>query len=208
MDVIMDVVHTAVSSPWFYAALFAVAMLDGFFPVVPSESMVITAGVYAASGELQVLPVVALAAVGAFAGDHVSYLVGRGSGGRLARLRPGTRRHRALEWASGVLAERGGLILVVARYVPGGRTAVTMAMGALGYRLRPFAFFAAVAALSWAVYGVVLGYVGGVAFEDDPLKGVAVGLGLALSVTVAVEAVRYLRRRRRASAAPQGQGAR
>ena len=88
------------------------------------------------------------------------------------------------------------MILVVARYVPGGRTAVTLTMGAVGYRLRSFSLFAAVAAVSWALYGALLGYVGGVAFEDDPLKGVAVGLGLALGVTGAVEAVRFARRRR------------
>ncbi|MQY05589.1 DedA family protein [Actinomadura macrotermitis] len=194
----MEMLHTAVSSPWFYAALFAVALVDGFFLVVPSESMVITAGVYAASGELSVLPAAALAAAGAFLGDHVSYLAGRASGDRLAG-RPGTRRHRALAWASGVLAERGGLVLVVARYVPGGRTAVTLTMGAAGYPLRSFSLFAAIAAVGWAVYGTVLGYVGGVAFEDDPLKGVAVGLGLALAVTVLVEAARHLGRRKAAA---------
>lgn len=194
----MGMVDTAVTSPWFYLVLFAVAAIDGFFPVVPSESMVITAGVYAASGQPELAPVVALAAAGAFLGDHVSFLVGRRAGGRLVRAaRPGTRWHAALGWAGRTMAERGGLILVVARYVPGGRTAVTLTMGAVGYRLRSFSLFAAVAAVSWALYGALLGYVGGVAFEDDPLKGVAVGLGLALGVAATVEVVRFVRRRRR-----------
>ncbi|NYD52877.1 membrane protein DedA with SNARE-associated domain [Actinomadura luteofluorescens] len=205
MDGLMGVVDTAVTSPWFYLALFAVAFLDGFFPVVPSESMVITAGVYAASGRPELVPVVSLAAAGAFLGDHVSYLVGRRAGGRLVRgARPGTRRHAAFGWARRTMDERGGLILVVARYVPGGRTAVTLTMGAVGYRLRSFSLFAAVAAVSWALYGALLGYVGGVAFEDDPLKGVAVGLGLALGVTGAVEAVRFARRRRRGARDREG----
>lgn len=199
----MGFVDTAVTSPWFYLALFAVAALDAFFPVVPSESMVITAGVYAASGEPDVVLVVVLAALGAFTGDHVSYLIGRGSGGRLVRrLRPGSRRAAAFGWARRTMAERGGLILVVARYVPGGRTAVTMTMGAVGYPLRSFSLFAALAAVSWGLYGALLGYVGGVAFEHDPLKGVAVGLGLALSVTGVVEGVRFVRRRRGGGRAP------
>ncbi|QFG26736.1 DedA family protein [Actinomadura sp. WMMB 499] len=195
----MELVHTAVTSPWFYLVLFAVAAIDGFFPVVPSESTVITAGVYAASvGQPDLVPVVALAAAGAFIGDHVSYAVGRVSGGRLERrLRPGTRRHGAFARARRTLAERGGLILVVARYVPGGRTAVTMTMGAVGYPLRSFSMFAAIAAVSWASYGALLGYVGGVAFENDPIKGVAVGLGLALAVTAVVEGARFAVRRRR-----------
>ncbi|GAA2148539.1 VTT domain-containing protein [Actinomadura napierensis] len=192
----MDGVGAAVTSPWFGLVLFAVAALDGFFPVVPSESMVITGGVYAASGSPDLALVVVAAALGAFAGDHVAYLLGRGPGGRLLRrARPGTRRYRALAWARGALAERGGLVLVVARYVPGGRTAVTVTMGALGYPLRRFSLFAAVAAVSWGLYGGLLGYVGGAAFEDDPVKGVAVGLGLALSVTGVVEGVRVVRRR-------------
>ncbi|MEU8124826.1 DedA family protein [Spirillospora sp. NPDC049024] len=203
MDGLMGVVDTAVTSPWFYLALFAVAALDGFFPVVPSESMLITGGVYAASGRPELAPVVAVAALGAFAGDHVSYLVGRRAGGRLVRgARPGTRRHGAFGWARRTMAERGGLILVVARYVPGGRTAVTVTMGAVGFRLRSFSLFAAVAAVSWGLYGALLGYAGGVAFEDDPLKGVAVGLGLALGVTAVVEGARFARRRRRGAARP------
>jgi membrane protein DedA with SNARE-associated domain len=202
MDGILGVVDTAVTSPWFYLVLFAVAAVDGFFPVVPSESLVITAGVYAVSGRPEPVLVVVLAALGAFTGDHVSFLVGRRAGGRWVRgLRPGTRRHAAFGWARRTMAERGGLILVVARYVPGGRTAVTVTMGAVGYRLRWFSLFAAVAAVSWGLYGTLLGYVGGVAFEDDPVRGVAVGLGLALSVTAVVEGVRLAGRRRRAAGA-------
>ncbi|MGK5555686.1 DedA family protein [Actinomadura kijaniata] len=201
MDALLDLLETAVASPWFYLALFAVAAIDGFFPVVPSESLVITAGVYAVSGQPDPFAVVAVAALGAFVGDHVSFLMGRAGGGRLSRwLRPGTRRHRAVEWAKATLAERGGLILVVARYVPGGRTAVTMTMGLTGYRTRSFTFFAAIAAISWAVYGTVLGYVGGAAFEHDPIRGLALGLGLAIGVTVVVEAVRWWRARRRRAA--------
>ncbi|WP_433252169.1 DedA family protein [Actinomadura nitritigenes] len=197
MDSILDVVGAAVSSPWFCLVLFAVALLDGFFPVVPSESMVIAGGVYAASGSPDLALVVVSAAAGAFAGDHVAFLLGRGPGGRLLRrARPGTRRYGALVRARGALAERGGLVLVVARYVPGGRTAVTVSMGALGFPLRRFSVFAGVAAVSWGLYGGVLGYVGGAAFEDDPVRGVAVGLGLALSVTGVVEGVRFVRRRR------------
>jgi membrane protein DedA with SNARE-associated domain len=153
--------------------------------------------VYAASGEPRLGWVVVLAALGAFTGDHVSFLVGRRAGGRLVRAaRAGSRREAAFGWARRTMAERGGLILVVARYVPGGRTAVTVTMGAVGYRLRSFSLFAVVAAVSWALYGALLGHVGGVAFEDDPVKGVAVGLGLALSVTAVVEGVRFVRRRR------------
>nr|WP_202889865.1 DedA family protein [Actinopolymorpha rutila] len=186
------------SSPWIYLALFLLAATDAFLPAVPSESVVITAGVFAAaSGSPNLALVVLAAAAGAFAGDHISYAIGRGAGGRLlARARPGSRQRRAFDRAADALAERGGLVLVVARYVPGGRTAVTVTMGALGYPRRRFTHFDVLAALSWAVYSVLVGYVGGMAFENDPIKGVVLGVGLALGVTALVEAGRYVRRRR------------
>lgn len=182
---------------WAYLGILLLSLLDGFFPVVPSESSVITAGVFAANGSLSLPLVILVAAVGAFAGDHISYFIGRGFGGRLlSRMKPGTRRHIALLWARKAITERGGLILVVARYIPGGRTAITLTMGSMAYPLRRFSFFAAIAATSWAIYSALIGYLGGVAFEKEPLKGLLFGLGLALAVTAIVEALRYFRSRR------------
>jgi membrane-associated protein len=196
-EAVLDFLTQVMSSPWVYLALFAVAVIDGFFPAVPSETAVITAGVFAATGRPDVLLVIVVAALGAFVGDHVSYLIGRTAGARLcSRLRPGTRRHKAFAWAERALAERGGLVLVVARYIPGGRTATTITMGTVGYPLRSFTLFDGVAAGSWAVYSALIGYVGGVAFEHDPIKGLLFGLGLAFSITLLVEIVRHVRRRR------------
>ncbi|MFG3442696.1 DedA family protein [Nonomuraea sp. NPDC047897] len=186
---ILDLVHQAMSSPWLYVAIFALAVLDGFFPIVPAETSVITAGVFAASGNTNLALVILVAAVGAFAGDHISYLIGNKSGGRL-------RERKAFVWARGALAERGGLVLVVARYIPGGRTATTLTMGAVRYPLRSFTFFDAIAASSWAVYSGLIGFFGGMAFENDPVKGLLLGLGIAVSVTGLVELVRWIRKRR------------
>jgi membrane-associated protein len=145
--------------------------------------------------------VIVVAAVGAFIGDHVSYALGRGAGGRLLdRVKPGTKRHAAIQWARRSLEERGGLVLVVARYVPGGRTAVTLTMGSVRYPLRSFTPFAALAAISWGAYCTLVGFIGGKAFEDNPLKGVVLGIGLALLVTLIVELVRHRLRKRKPQA--------
>ena len=50
-DAVLPLVESVVFSPWLYAVLFALAAIDGFFPVVPSETSVITAGVFAAAGD-------------------------------------------------------------------------------------------------------------------------------------------------------------
>jgi membrane protein DedA with SNARE-associated domain len=200
LDFVMDYAEQAMSSPWIYLVILGIALLDGFFPIVPSETLVITAGVFAAStGSPEVLPVIAVAAVGAFLGDHVSYAIGRVSGERIARrAKPGTRAGKAFAWAERALAERGGVVLVAARYIPGGRTAATVTVGAVGFPLRRFTPYAALAAASWAVYSVLVGYLGGAAFEHDPFKGLLLGLGMAIGITLLVELIRWLRGRRAA----------
>jgi len=196
-DAITQLVEGAMGSPWVFVALFAFAAIEAFFPLVPSESLVITAGVFAATGEPNLAGVIVAAALGAFVGDHISYFAGRTAGGRLVRgAKPGSRRARALAKGRRLLDERGGIILVVCRYIPGARTGVTLTAGAVRYPLRSFTFFDGIAALSWGTYSALIGYVGGEAFEDDPLKGLALGLGLALSVTLGVELIRQLRRQK------------
>jgi membrane-associated protein len=196
-DAIIELIKEAIASPWLYPALFAFAALDAFFPAVPSETLVITAGVFAAGGDEPSLPlVIVVAGLGAFAGDHVSFLIGRTAGGRaLRRAGPGTRRGAAFGWAAKTLAQRGGVILLVCRYIPGARTAITLTAGAVRYPLRSFSPFDAIAAGSWAAYCALVGYVGGAAFEDDPFKALLIGLGISLSVTALVELGRRLRRR-------------
>lgn len=197
-DAVLGWVQDLMSSPWAYLVLFGLAAVDGFLPAVPSESVVITAGVFAAaSGEPSVPLVVVVAALGAFTGDHVSYLLGHLAGpGLHRRSRPGTRRRAALDRAARLLAQRGGVLLVTARYVPGARTAVTLTAGAVRWPLHRFTAFAALAAVTWAGWSAGIGYVGGAAFEHDPLRGLLLGLGLALGLAALGELVRHLLHRR------------
>lgn len=189
----------AVSGSWAYPAVFAVALLDAFFPVVPSETVVITAGVLAADGRLDIVVVMALASLGAFLGDQVSYGLGRYVGFRIVeRFLSSPRARERLHWAEVQLRRRGPYLIVVGRFVPGGRTAVTFCCGLLEWRWRRFVLFDGLAALVWGVYASLLGYVGGTAFEKQPLKGLLVAFAFAVAVGVAVEVVRHLRGRRRA----------
>jgi len=195
-DAILNLLDGAMTSPWIYAALFALAALDGFLPIVPSETLAISAGVYAAAGDTTLGVVILAAALGAFAGDHLSYFTGRRYGRRLVDgAAHGSRRAAGFGWARTQLSERGGSILIICRYIPGARTATTLTAGAVGHCLRSFSIFDAIAALSWGAYAALVGYIGGSAFEDQPLLGVGVGLGIALGLAGTVELVRHLRRR-------------
>jgi len=85
-DAILPFVEDVMSSPWIYMVLFAIAALDGVLPVVPSETSVLTAGVFAASGETSLPLVILAAALGAFAGDQVSYAFGIAPGHAWTRV--------------------------------------------------------------------------------------------------------------------------
>jgi membrane-associated protein len=196
-DWITDTVEGAMGSPWIYLALFSIAMIDGFFPVVPSESLVISAGVYAASdGQPILILAMIVAAAGAFTGDHISYFIGHRAGDRLFDEADATsRKGKGFRWARKTLEERGGTIIIVCRYIPGARTAVTLTCGAVRYPLKKFSLFDGIAAATWGVYSCMVGYIGGQAFHDSPLKGLALGLGIAFTVALLVELIRHLRSR-------------
>jgi membrane-associated protein len=186
------------ASGWAYAIIFVLAFLDAMVPLVPSESSVITAGVVASTGDLSVPLVVLAAAAGAFAGDNTTYLLGRRFGRRIeARFFSGERGRRQIQWAERQLDERGGELIVIGRFIPGGRTAVTLSAGTLGYPWPRFALFDAAAALVWALYATLLGYFGGRAFEHAPWQGLLLALAVAFAVAGGIELVRWLLKRRR-----------
>ena len=189
-------------SSWSYFVIFIVAVIDAFFPFVPSETVLVLGGTFAASGDLS-LPLVILAgAAGAIVGDNISYGIGTLVGERTVKrwFRSETA-HKRFEWAERTLAERGAYIIIAARFIPGGRTAVTFSAGYVhSLPWRRFIVYDVVAGLIWGTYGALLGYFGGKTFENHPLLGVLFALGIALTAAFVVEAVQHLRARRRRAA--------
>jgi membrane protein DedA with SNARE-associated domain len=198
-DAILEIAENAMSSPWIYVVILLFAAIDSVLPAIPAETLVITAAVFAASGAPSLWLVGLVAAVGAYIGDHMAYGIGHYAGRRLySRSKPGSKLRSGFGWAEQQLQERGGLILVVCRQIPGGRTAVTLTAGTVHYPLRKFSFFEIFAALSWGMYAGLIGYFGGITFGEEPLKGLAVGFSIAIGVTAIVEITRcWINRRRR-----------
>jgi membrane-associated protein len=184
--------------------VFVLAVLDAVVPVVPSETTVITAGVVAGAGGLDLGLVIVVAAAGAFVGDNTAYAIGHHFGERAtARFFKGEKAQNRVRWADRQLGERGGELIVVGRFIPGGRTVVTLSAGTLHFPWPRFAVFDAIASILWAVYAALLGYVGGRAFEHAPWKGLLLALSIAFAVAGGTELVRWLLHRRR-PAAEQG----
>jgi membrane protein DedA with SNARE-associated domain len=185
------------ASGWAYAIIFLLALLDAVLPVVPSETAVITGGVVAASGRLSLPLVVIFATAGAMAGDNAAYLIGRRFGPAATNrfFRSGKAQQRIAR-ARLQLRERGGQLILIGRFIPGGRTAVTLSAGMLRYRWRRFLAFDAIAALAWALYAAFLGYFGGRAFEHAAWKGLLLALGVGFTIGGIVEAGRWVLRKR------------
>jgi membrane-associated protein len=183
-------------SPWTYLFLFVIAALDVIIPLVPSETSVILAGVLASTGDLHLVLVILFAAAGAIVGDNTAYWIGRKVGHRLVdRWFKGERR-KQVDWAHKQVQERGGYLIIIGRFIPGGRTAVTLSCGMLEMPWRRFIAFDVAAGLVWATYAAMLGYVGGRTFEENPLKGFLLAFAVALAIAGVIEAYRWFKRRR------------
>jgi len=194
--------HLAVASPLSYLAAFWLPALDVVFPVLPSETVVIALGVATAgSTDPRIVVLVLLAALGAFAGDNLAYWIGSRFGAVAERrLFSGQRGARRLAWAREKLETYGARLIIVCRFIPGGRTAVTLTCGVIGYPRRSFVPATAFAALIWASYAYLLGRLGGAAFEDRPWVGLLIAFGAAVAVSALVELIRRLMAWRRRSA--------
>jgi len=177
------------ASPWIYLVMYLFATIDGFFPPIPSESVVIALAAAATSsvGKPELALLIPVAAAGAWTGDQLAYLIGsRVQVHRLRIFRSG-KGQAALAWAEHALERRGASFIIAARYIPVGRVAVNMTAGAVGYPRRRFRLLAAIAAVMWAAYSAAIGVgAGALLGSRSTLLAIAVGVvgGVVLGVVV------------------------
>ncbi|MFE7196459.1 DedA family protein [Microbacterium oxydans] len=202
MDILNDLIMQAIASPWLYLVLFAVTIVDGFFPPVPSETVLVAAAAVAAStGEGNLLLLGAVAAIGAAIGDNVAFLIGRGLGTtRFAWMRR-PRVAAAFAHAQHALDRRSATLILGARYIPVGRVAVNMSAGALDFPWRRFLPLSLIAGVSWSVFSLVIGLLAGAWIRDQPLLSAGLGIVIALVIGLVIDRIAAARRRR--AAAPQ-----
>jgi membrane-associated protein len=193
---LQSLIDLLTGSVWTYPILFGICVGDALIPAFPSETAVIVCGIQAARGQLSLELVIACAAAGAFVGDNLCYAAGRWLGTpAVERFFSGEVAQRRLDWAKNFLNERGSYVLIVARFIPGGRTATTFTAGLVHLRwLTRFVPYIFIAAIFWACYAALLGYFGGKVFKDRPILALLVAFGIAASVTAAVEGWRRFRR--------------
>lgn len=192
MDLLRLVTEAALASPWLLAVIAGLAVVDALLPVVPSEALIIAAGVAAAAGEQDLPAVIAAAACGSFLGECAGYAVGRRIGPAV-RTRS-ARRAAEHDRAVALLHRRGGTVLLTARFVPAGRTVAVLASGALRYPAARFVGFTAVGSVLSASWSALLGFAGGAAFAHDTGAALLVGFGIATAAGLLLEAARRITR--------------
>jgi membrane protein DedA with SNARE-associated domain len=171
---VLESVGSLTGGPWIYAVVALSVLLDVFLPVLPSGVLVITAATAAAAGTgtaagqvthevPSILALILSAATASVLGDLVAYRIAWRGGERLDRAIARSRRlTRAQERLGGALARSsGGILVVIARFAPAGRSIVSFAAGTAHRRVREFLPWSALAGVAWAGYSVALGYFGG-----------------------------------------------
>jgi membrane protein DedA with SNARE-associated domain len=172
-------------SPLTYLLILGLAALDPILPILPAEAAVTAAAVLAGQGHLGIWAVMLAAGLGAFLGDNIAYWIGRGAGRPLiTRVMRG--RTDRLDAAEAQFRRRGGIFVIVGRFIPGGRTAVSVGAGALHFPWPRFLAYDAVAAVVWAIQAALPGYLGGMIVADQPWLAMLVGFGLSIMLTAAI----------------------
>ena len=188
---------TMMATPvWAYLALFGFLTIDAMVPVVPVQAIMITSGALTVYGNLSLPLVIAIGAAGMFAGDSIAFLLGRSTGqvGRgwpaalRARFAPRhdetpreqSKTHKAAARFIRGLRRPGPLVLLLCRFVPGGRMAAGFHAGRTGYPVKLFALYDAAAAICWASYGGLVGHVGGTAITQSAWRLFAIAATAAL----------------------------
>jgi membrane-associated protein len=157
------------------------AVFLGF--VLPGETAVVIGGVLASRGHLSLATLAAVVVLAAVAGPIVGYDIGRRMGDRLFAARPLRRMPGGLRQARSVLRDRGGLAVLLGRFVAFVRAVMPAAAGAARMPYRTFLFYNVAGGLIWGVGYCLLGYAAGSAYEAIERR---VGAGLAVAAAVIV----------------------
>jgi membrane-associated protein len=176
------------------------AVFLGF--VLPGEAAVVLGGVLASRGQVSIVPLVVVVVIAAILGPMAGYEIGRRMGDRLFAARALQRIPGGVTRARSTLQARGGLGVLIGRFVAVLRAVVPAAAGAVQVPYRTFLFFNVVGGIIWGVGYCLLGYLAGSAYAAVEQR---VGAGLAILIAVLVLAAVgtwAVRRHRAAASAP------
>lgn len=185
-----ELLLAAAGQPWTYAVVFLFCIVDGFFPPVPSEALVLALSVLVvADGGSGPWVLLVCAGAGACLGDNIAYLLGRRIGlDRFSWMRKPVMQRVHVRSARG-LKRRPMSILLGARFIPVARVGVNLVAGATGFPRGKFMAVTACSATLWAAYSIGLGAAAGAWLGDYPAAGVVVAVLVSALIGLVVDRV-------------------
>ena len=174
----------------------------GFF--LPGDSLLVTAGIFAASGHLSLTWLLVLASICAVVGDQVGYLIGRSAGHALYKRDDSMFfKKKHLQKAHDFYEKYGGKTIVIARFVPIVRTFAPAVAGAAEMNYRRFVSFNVFGGILWVCSTVLLGFFTGRLIGAERVnKYIHVIIIAVVFLSILPGIIEFLRARARSSAAP------
>ena len=145
-----------------YIGLFAIVFAEsglffGFF--LPGDSLLLTAGLLASQGKLEIAMLLIILPVAAILGDNVGYWFGKKTGSHIfSRDESLLFRRKNLLAARAFYDKHGGKTIILARFMPFIRTFAPIVAGAVEMPFRRFFAFNVIGGVLWGVGVTLAGY--------------------------------------------------
>jgi membrane-associated protein len=186
-----------------YLSVFVLIALDAVMPIFPGETTLNAAATLAAHGELELLPIIVMGALGAIVGDSCLFWIARRNAKRLDRQLDRAKGNARVQQAFDVMNSSPGALIIGGRYLPGMRFVVNASMGLSDIAYRRFLGWSVISGILWSTYTSVLAYKIGIALGEFPIASFAIsGLVGSIAIAAVFIAVRRSRRRSATDAAP------
>ena len=195
MDV-LTVCDVVLRSSWLLPLLVVMIAVDAPFPVLPSETILVSAATTAFGGgdEGMVVGRFVAALAGSVLGDAVVFWLGRCS--QRVSARTVESECAISSWVRRHVLRRPGVALVGARFVPGGRLVSTAAAGRFGLPVRRFLPWTVASSAAWSGYMLLIGLALGPVTGGNPLLSLLAGAVMALLTAAGFAVVSRFRRSR------------
>jgi membrane-associated protein len=157
--------------------------------LLPGDTLLFTAGFFAAQGQLPLAGVMITIFIGSVMGDSLGYFVGSRAGPRIFRKKDGLFFKRVyLRRAQRFYKNHGGKMVTLARFVPYVRTFAPMVAGAARMHYPKFFVYNVIGALVWTISFVSVGYWLGVRVSEQiqqyAIPAFIIGLLFAFSPSI------------------------
>jgi membrane-associated protein len=179
------------------AIIFAeTGLLIGFF--LPGDSLLVTAGVLAAAGHLDIRVLLSLVSLAAIVGDQVGYYIGYRTGPVIFKREDSLlfKKHHLLR-AHEFYERHGGKTIILARFMPIIRTFAPVVAGVGQMNYRRFVGFNVIGGVGWVWSMSLLGYFLGRAVPDID-KNIHVVIAVVIFLSILPGIIEWLRNRGRA----------